>query len=147
MSEQVESSPAPPAEILPAKSEDKLEIEKEESQHNDAPEDSAEDSKPKPEEDKGESDSEKPKDNEEEKEKPADKKEEDAKEEEEDKGAEEKEEGAKKKFKMPKVELKTPKVPGFLRSKSKERKKVGSMFFPIYRFFLSLTHTTPIVQI
>ena len=31
----------------------------------------------------------------------------------------------KKKFKMPNVHLKTPKVPDFLRSKSKERKKVN----------------------
>jgi hypothetical protein len=36
----------------------------------------------------------------------------------------------KKKFKMPNVHLKAPKVPDFLRSKSKERKKVGTLRTP-----------------
>ena len=114
MSEEVKTEEVPPAQILPAKSEDKLEIEKEEQE-----------AKEKTEEEKGEGEEKK-----EEKEGETEVKDEDKKEEETKKETEETgEDGGgggkeKKRFKMPNVHLKTPKVPDFLRSKSKERKKV-----------------------
>merc|ERR1712020_493060 len=40
---------------------------------------------------------------------------------------------ARKKFKMPKVELKAPKVPDFIRSLSKERKKVSTLKAFVYQ--------------
>ena len=113
MSEEVKTEEVPPAQILPAKSEDKLEIEKEEQE-----------AKEKTEEEKGEGEEKK-----EEKEGETEVKDEEKKEEETKKETEETgEDGGggkeKKRFKMPNVHLKTPKVPDFLRSKSKERKKV-----------------------
>jgi hypothetical protein len=116
MSDEVKIEEAPPAEIVPAKSEDKLEIEKEEQE-----------AKEKTEE--GEGEEKKEGETEEQKEGvEAEKKEEeekkDEKEEGEEGGGKEKE---KKKFKIPNVHLKAPKVPDFLRSKSKERKKVKKL--------------------
>ena len=135
MSEEVENTPAAPAEILPAKSEDKLIIEIEEKE--------SEKQEEKPEE-KPEEKTEEKTDVEEKEEK-----EESAKEEADIEAAEDKkdtaddtekgegEEGekvaeedgeevrARKKFKLPKVELKAPKVPAFIRNISKERKKVS----------------------
>jgi hypothetical protein len=100
MSEQAETAaPAvPAAEILPAKSEDKLEIEKEEkaeaAEAEKAKDEDGEEKKDKTDEDQAAA------------------------------GAKE-DDKDKKKFKLPNVHLKAPKVPGFLRGKSKERKKVG----------------------
>ena len=139
MSEQVENPP--PAEIVPAKSEDKLEIEKEEEDNKVEKEsDNKEQEEAKVdepvEEEKSEMD-------EKQAEKSDESKEEDDKKDSEQKDENEPEEKAadeasdkkdtdeaaagsdsKKKFKIPDVKLKTPKVPGFLRSKSKDRKKV-----------------------
>ena len=110
MSEQVESSPG---EILPAKSEDKLEIEKEESAGETKEEEKAEE--------KGEGEEQK------EGEREANKEGEEKKDESKEDGKEDEIKEEKKKFKMPNVNLKTPKVPGFLRSKSKERKSKVSI--------------------
>jgi len=116
-SEAVEPAPPPPtAEILPAKSEDKLEIEKEEAEDKaveektteDATKDTA-DQEDKEKEDNEKTDGEKDKDAGEEK----------GDAEEKDSTTEEK----KKKLRLPKVNLKTPKVITDIRSKSKERKK------------------------
>lgn len=92
--EQVTTSEPPPAEIIPAKSEDKLEIEKEEAEKKDQESEEKEEEKTEK----------KDQESEEEKKEEA-KKEEDSAEKEQE-----------KKFKL-------PKVPGFLRSKSKEREK------------------------
>ncbi len=108
MSEEVAKDP--PAEILPAKSEDKLEIEKEEA---------AEKKEEKTEAESGED--KKPSETEEEAKDGGDKKEE-AAEDTAEAGGEEKKKG----FKMPNVILKLPKVPGVLRSLSKDRNKVST---------------------
>ncbi len=108
MSEEVAKDP--PAEILPAKSEDKLEIEKEEA---------AEKKEEKTEAESGED--KKPSETEEEAKDGGDKKEE-AADEATEAGGEEKKKG----FKMPNVNLKLPKVPGVLRSLSKDRNKVST---------------------
>ena len=99
----------PSAEIVPAKSEDKLEIEKEE--------------KEKMEQEEKKEEQEKAEKEKEEKEKAEKEKEE--KEEGSSKDAEGSEEKEKTKFSLSKVQLKTPiKVIADIRSKSKERKKV-----------------------
>ncbi len=118
MSEEVKTEEviAPPAEILPsAKSEDKLEIEKEEQEAKEKSDEA--DEKKEGEEDSKKEEADENKDDE--------KKEDETKKE----GEENAEDGGgggggkeKKRFKMP--NLKPPKVPDFLRSKSKERKKV-----------------------
>ena len=157
MSEEVETTPAPPAEILPAKSEDKLIIEKEEQESEqeekkaEEPAEEKTEEKPeeKPEEQKeenkepdneGEEKPDKVEEVKEEKEVEADNKESNKESPEEDKEDDEKEgdeDGkevrARKKFKMPKVELKAPKVPDFIRSLSKERKKVSHLKAFLYQ--------------
>lgn len=111
MSDEAVTATDPPAEILPAKSEDKLEIEKEEAEKKEDKDESKEEEDKKGEASKGD--------------KEDDKKDEDKKEDEPAAPAEPAETGTseKKRFKMPNVQLKAPKVPGFLRSKSKERQK------------------------
>ena len=113
MSEEVKVEESPPAEILPAKSEDKLEIEKEELEAKEKQEDNQE--KTEGEEKKEGEEAAEAKD------------EGEAKEEKKEEGEEGGTEKEKKKFKLPNVHLKTPKVPDFLRSKSKERKKVKTL--------------------
>ncbi len=100
----------PPAEIMPAKSEDKLEIEKEEQEQKAK---SKEDLTKDKEEDKEKDEKEG-----EEKEEKGEKEKEEKKETEEKKGG-----GGGGKRKKKKKNIKTPKVPGFLRSASKERTK------------------------
>ena len=103
----------PSAEIVPAKSEDKLEIEKEEKEK-------MEQEEKKEEQEKAEKEKEE-KDEEEGSSKDAE-------------GSEEKE---KTKFSLSKVQLKTPiKVIADIRSKSKERKKVIIYRFKFEAFFL-----------
>ena len=125
MSEEVENTPAPPAEILPAKSEDKLIIEKEEKESEDKSEDKPEEKTDVEEkEDKAE-----PAKEEADIEAAEDKKDtaDDTEKGEGEKDTEEdgKEVRARRKFKLPHVELKAPKVPAFIRNISKERKKVS----------------------
>ena len=112
MSEEVKVEESPPAVILPAKSEDKLEIEKEEAEAKEKLEETAPDNEEKEEKKEGGEVAEA-------------KDEVEAKEEKKEDGEEGVKEKEKKKFKIPNVHLKTPKVPDFLRSKSKERKKVS----------------------
>ena len=138
MSEEVETTPVPPAEILPAKSEDKLIIEKEEKeseQQDQAPEDKPEEKAGEEEKGTKTDDEEKPDNVDNENEVEEDKKVEAP----EEKGDEDKEGNddgkeprSRKKFKMPNVELKAPKVPGFIRAISKERKKVRTVFIFIW---------------
>ena len=130
MSEEVESTPVPPpAEILPAKSEDKLIIEKEEKESEEQEQKTDEKTEEVVEKDDKTEEIEPKKDETEDvKEAEEDKKDESAAAEEgdADKDAEEsKGARARKKFKLPNIELKAPKVPGFIRAISKERKKVG----------------------
>ena len=98
---------APPAEIIPAKSEDKLEIEKEEAEKK------VEEIMEEVEKEKTEDD--KPKEDE--------KEEKEEKEGETEKVDEAKESGETVEEEKKRFKLKTPKVPGFLRGKSKEREK------------------------
>ena len=96
-----------PAEIIPAKSEDKLEIEKEEAEKK------VEEIMEEVEKEKTEEKEEENKDSEEKKEEKDDT----------EKADEAKESGEAAEEEKKKFKLKTPKVPGFLRGKSKEREK------------------------
>ena len=125
MSEEVKITTAPPAEILPAKSDDKLIIEKEEKESEQKTDDKT-DEKAKTE------DEEETKKDEKEEEKeieedtnatPAAEKGDNDKDGDDDV----KDSRGRKKFKLPHVELKPPKVPGFIKSLSKERKEVRSI--------------------
>lgn len=119
MSEEVETTPVPPAEILPAKSEDKLIIEKEEKESEQQEQKSEDNPEEKVEEEengiKNDND-EKPDTEGDEKGIDEDKKDEvpeDKDDEEKDGDDNGKESRSRKKFKIPNVELKAPKVPGF----------------------------------
>ena len=113
--EEVKTEAPPAPEIIPAKSEDKLEIEKEEAEKK-VEEIMEEVEKEKTEEDKSEDD--KKEDNKDEKDGDETEKTDEVKEGTTEEPAAATTEEEKKKFK-----LKTPKVPGFLRGKSKEREK------------------------
>ena len=110
MSEEVEVPAAPPPVIMPAKSEDKLEIEKEEKEK-----EKKEDENKKDEEEEKKKDEEK---NGEEEEKKDGEKESEAS-----GGGEGAAAAATPSEKKDRFKLKTPKLPGFLRSHSKERNK------------------------
>lgn len=127
MSEEVETTPVQPAEILPAKSEDKLIIEKEE-QESEVQEQKTEDKSEEKTEVKENKDTEEEKTDKIEDAKEVDDDKKDTPVEEKENGGKEGDEDAKgarsrKKFKLPNVEIKAPKVPGFIRALSKERKK------------------------
>ena len=140
MSEEVEKTPAAPAEILPAKSEDKLIIEieeKESEKQEDKPEEKTEEKTDVEEKDEKEESAKEEADIEaaEDKKDTAD----DTEKGEGEKDTEEdgKEVRARRKFKLPHVELKAPKVPAFIRNISKERKKVSQTNMINLIYFIS----------
>ena len=127
MSEEVKTTTAPPAEILPAKSDDKLIIEKEEKESEQKTDDKTDEKAKTGDEEETAAEETKKDEKEDDKEIEEDTNDTPAAEKgDNDKDGDEdvKDSRGRKKFKLPHVELKPPKVPGFIKSLSKERKKV-----------------------